>query len=121
MAGTGRMSGPIQAVNSFHAERDDLLALHPTVKPVAMIADAIKDCSHRGGIILDSCAGSGTTVTRGRTNGASGLCDGAGSAVCGYGRASVGASHAWARGAPCGHGSLTFTLTMQEERGHECE
>ena len=36
--------------------------MHPTVKPVALIADAIKDCSHRGGIILDCCVGSGTTL-----------------------------------------------------------
>jgi DNA modification methylase len=35
---------------------------HPTVKPVAMFVDAIKDCSHRGGIILDPFGGSGTTL-----------------------------------------------------------
>jgi DNA modification methylase len=29
------------------------LALHPTVKPVALVADAIRDCSNRGGIVLD--------------------------------------------------------------------
>ena len=49
-------------INSFHEGRLDELAMHPTVKPVALIADAIKDCSLRGGIILDCCAGSGTTV-----------------------------------------------------------
>ncbi len=49
-------------INAFHEGRLDELAMHPTVKPVALIADAIKDCSHRGGIILDCCAGSGTTV-----------------------------------------------------------
>ena len=38
------------------------LALHPTVKPVAMVADAIKDCSRRGGIILDPFCGSGTIL-----------------------------------------------------------
>ena len=38
----------------------ELLALHPTVKPVAMIADAIRDCSPRKGLILDPFAGSGT-------------------------------------------------------------
>jgi hypothetical protein len=48
-------------VNSFGANRDDLI-LHPTVKPVAMVADAIKDCSHRKGIVLDPFAGSGTTL-----------------------------------------------------------
>lgn len=39
-----------------------LLALHPTVKPVSLIADAIRDCSHRKGIILDPFAGSGTIL-----------------------------------------------------------
>lgn len=48
-------------VNSFGAGRDDL-ALHPTVKPVALVADAIRDCSHRKGIVLDAFAGSGTTL-----------------------------------------------------------
>jgi DNA modification methylase len=40
----------------------DLLALHPTVKPVAMIADAIMDCSARGGLVLDPFLGSGSTI-----------------------------------------------------------
>jgi DNA modification methylase len=40
----------------------NLLALHPTVKPVAMVADAILDCSARGDIVLDAFLGSGTTV-----------------------------------------------------------
>jgi DNA modification methylase len=38
------------------------LALHPTVKPVAMIADAMRDCSHRGGLVLDPFGGAGTTI-----------------------------------------------------------
>ncbi|WP_084690886.1 DNA methyltransferase [Sphingomonas sp. SRS2] len=33
-----------------------------TVKPVAMIADAIRDCSRRSGIVLDAFSGSGTTI-----------------------------------------------------------
>lgn len=41
--------------------RDDL-ALHPTVKPVALVEDALKDCSNRGDIVLDGFAGSGTTM-----------------------------------------------------------
>jgi DNA modification methylase len=49
-------------INTFGRDRDALLALHPTVKPVALIADAIKDCSKCGGIILDPFAGSGTTL-----------------------------------------------------------
>jgi hypothetical protein len=48
-------------VNSFGEDRDDL-SLHPTVKPVAMVADAIRDCSHRKGIVLDPFIGSGTTL-----------------------------------------------------------
>ena len=49
-------------VNSLKAERSDELAMHPTVKPVAMVADAIRDCSKRGDIILDAFSGSGTTI-----------------------------------------------------------
>ena len=40
----------------------NLLELHPTVKPVALVADAILDCSARGEIVLDPFLGSGTTV-----------------------------------------------------------
>jgi DNA modification methylase len=40
----------------------NLLALHPTVKPVALVADAILDCTSRGDIVLDAFLGSGTTV-----------------------------------------------------------
>lgn len=49
-------------MNSFHSGRDDTIQLHPTVKPTALVADAILDCSTRGGIILDPFAGSGTTI-----------------------------------------------------------
>jgi DNA modification methylase len=50
--------------NSFArgGEEGNLLALHPTVKPVTMVADAILDCTERGGIVLDAFLGSGTTV-----------------------------------------------------------
>ena len=48
--------------NVFSATRADDLAMHPTVKPVAMVADAILDCSARKGIVLDAFAGSGTTL-----------------------------------------------------------
>jgi DNA modification methylase len=44
------------------AGEGNLLALHPTVKPVAMIADAILDCSARGDIVLDNFSGVGSTV-----------------------------------------------------------
>jgi DNA modification methylase len=49
-------------INTLRVGRAEELALHPTVKPVALVADAIKDCSRRGEIILDPFAGSGTTL-----------------------------------------------------------
>lgn len=49
-------------VNGFRAGRMDELAMHPTVKPVALIADAMRDCSRKGDIVLDTFLGSGTTV-----------------------------------------------------------
>lgn len=49
-------------VNTFKGKGYELLKLHPTVKPVSMIADAIRDCSHRKGLILDPFAGSGTIL-----------------------------------------------------------
>jgi DNA modification methylase len=51
-----------RGVNTLKAGRQEELALHPTVKPVAMIADAIKDVSHRGGLVLDLFGGSGSTL-----------------------------------------------------------
>jgi DNA modification methylase len=48
--------------NSFSRQGEDLLSVHPTVKPVAMVTDAIMDCSSRGDIVLDSFLGSGTTL-----------------------------------------------------------
>jgi len=49
-------------VNTLRPDRMNELAMHPTVKPVALVADAIKDCSKRGGIVLDVFGGSGTTL-----------------------------------------------------------
>jgi DNA modification methylase len=50
--------------NSFGrcTEEGNLSALHPTVKPVALVADAILDCSARADIVLDPFLGSGTTL-----------------------------------------------------------
>jgi DNA modification methylase len=49
--------------NTFsRSDEGNLLALHPTPKPVAMIADAIKDCTARGDLVLDPFLGSGTAV-----------------------------------------------------------
>ena len=49
-------------VNSFGAGRDEALAMHPTVKPVALVADALLDCTSRGELVLDPFLGSGTTI-----------------------------------------------------------
>jgi DNA modification methylase len=49
-------------VNSFGTGRMDMLAMHPTVKPVALVADAMRDCTGKADIVLDSFLGSGTTV-----------------------------------------------------------
>ena len=49
-------------ISSLSAGRADELAMHPTVKPVALIADAIRDCSKRGEIVLDGFGGSGSTL-----------------------------------------------------------
>ncbi len=48
--------------NSFGHERDETHGLHPTVKPVALVADAILDCSRHGDIVLDPFCGSGSTI-----------------------------------------------------------
>lgn len=49
-------------ISSISADRQDELAMHPTVKPVAMVADALRDCSRRGEIVLDCFGGSGSTL-----------------------------------------------------------
>ena len=79
-------------------EGTNLLALHPTVKPVALVADAILDCSARGDVVLDTFLGSGSTliaaervrapVPRHRNR----------SVLCGYGHSALAAVHR-----RCGH------------------
>ncbi|MEM6635748.1 MAG: site-specific DNA-methyltransferase [Pseudomonadota bacterium] len=49
-------------VNTFRDCRMEDLQAHPTVKPLQMVADAILDCSHRGGLVVNAFAGSGTTL-----------------------------------------------------------
>jgi DNA modification methylase len=49
-------------ISSIGSNRADELAMHPTVKPVALVADAIRDCSKRGAIVLDGFGGSGSTL-----------------------------------------------------------
>lgn len=48
--------------NTFHRKRGEELAAHPTVKPVALVADALRDVSARGAIALDPFCGSGTII-----------------------------------------------------------
>jgi DNA modification methylase len=49
-------------VNTFGKARLEALAAHPTVKPVALVADALLDCTARGDVVLDQFMGSGTTI-----------------------------------------------------------
>jgi DNA modification methylase len=49
-------------VNTMRPGRLEELAMHPTVKPVGLVADAIKDCSRRGSLVLDPFCGSDTTL-----------------------------------------------------------
>ena len=51
-----------QGSNSFSQERAETLALHPTVKPVALLHDAILDVTNPGEIVFDGFLGSGSTV-----------------------------------------------------------
>jgi DNA modification methylase len=50
------------SVNSMAGSRREDLALHPTVKPVALVADAIQDVTKRGELVFDMFSGSGTTL-----------------------------------------------------------
>jgi 16S rRNA G966 N2-methylase RsmD len=57
--------------NSLNGTAKSKLAMHPTVKPVAMIADAMRDCSNRGDLILDPFGGAGTTLVAAERTGRS--------------------------------------------------
>ncbi len=46
----------------FGPERDEALAMHPTVKPVALVADILRDSTAPGDVVLDPFGGSGTTL-----------------------------------------------------------
>ena len=56
-------------VNTFREGRLDDLELHPTVKPIDLVADATKDCSRRRAVILDPFGGSGTTMVAAQKSG----------------------------------------------------
>src|SRR5271166_4020293 len=53
---------PYRGVNTFGRDRMELLGVHPTVKPMLMIADALKDVSRRGDLVFDPFLGSGSTL-----------------------------------------------------------
>jgi DNA modification methylase len=56
-------------VSSMTAHRQEELEMHPTVKPTALVADALRDCTKRGEIVLDAFGGSGTTLIAAETCG----------------------------------------------------
>lgn len=58
-------------ISSLGADKAETLAMHPTVKPTALVADAIRDCSKRGDTVLDGFGGSGTTLIAAETCGRS--------------------------------------------------
>jgi hypothetical protein len=49
-------------MSSMGADRLDNLAMHPTVKPLALVADVLRDASHRGDLVLDAFGGAGSTL-----------------------------------------------------------
>ena len=49
-------------MTAFGKDRDELLRSHPTVKPVALISDAIRDVTKRGDVVLDTFSGSGSVL-----------------------------------------------------------
>ena len=51
-----------RGVNTFGRGRMEELRSHPTVKPVALVADAMRDCTRRRDIVLDTFSGSGTVI-----------------------------------------------------------
>jgi DNA modification methylase len=65
LGGKGRHRSNVwdyDGLSGWTPNRESELAMHPTVKPVAMIVDALKDCSKKNGIVLDCFGGSGTTL-----------------------------------------------------------
>ena len=68
------MSGNMRGSTPSAAGRLDELAMHPTVKPVAMLADAIRDVTKRGAVVLDPFAGSGSTLIAAEKTGRQARC-----------------------------------------------
>mgnify|MGYP001599283449 CR=1 FL=1 len=89
-------------VNTFKGKGYELLVFHPTVKPVSLIADAIRDCSHRKGIVLDPFSGSGTNSDRCRAHRPPCTCNRARSTVRRYFYYAL-ATHNWQTGHSCNY------------------
>ena len=73
-SGTGRPRSNVwdyPGVSSIGPSRIEELATHPAVKPTRLVADAIKDCSRRGDLVLDPFGGSGTTLIAAQKTGRS--------------------------------------------------
>ena len=89
--------------NSFarYSEEGNLLALHPTVKPVALVADAILDCSARGDIVLDAFLGSGTTLIAAERTGRRCQWNGARPRLCRHDRPSLAGTDRRKRSSCC--------------------
>jgi hypothetical protein len=81
------------AINTLRPARIEELSLHPTVKPVALVADAIRDCSKRNGIILDAFCRQRHHTDRRRTNRAQSLCSRARSQIRRHRRSALGGVH----------------------------
>ena len=95
------------SINSFggKGEEKNLLALHPTVKPVALLSDAIVDCTARHDIVLDVFLGSGSTILAAERTGRSCYGMEIDPYVCRYGYPALAKPYARSR-APCCNWSL---------------
>jgi DNA modification methylase len=60
--------------SSFGPEREEALSMHPTVKPTALLRDAILDVTHRGDLVLDPFVGSGSTLLAAQQTGRRAAC-----------------------------------------------
>ncbi len=63
-----------RGLNTFGRNRASQLALHPTVKPIALVADAIRDSTKRGELVIDPFVGSGTTLIAAQRTGRRAAC-----------------------------------------------
>ena len=84
-------------ISSIGAGRSDELAMHPTVKPVALIADAIRDCSRRGEIVLDAFGGLRHDTDRRREDRPAAAADRVRSALLRHHHPALGGIHRQAR------------------------